>query len=62
MKKHRCYPPRRLEHLTVNQGGVGSSPTVGAMKKVSFVYQKALFSMISVPIGTGDICSAYDIR
>ena len=38
---------------------VGSSPTRGAMKKVPFVgRQKGLFSMISVPVGTGDIADA----
>ena len=31
-----------VEHLTVNQGVVGSSPTGGAKKEITFVYQKLL--------------------
>ena len=35
---------------------LGSNPSSAAMKKASFVYPtKALFSMISVPVRTGDI-------
>ena len=38
----------------------GSSPVTQTMKKVTFVYrQRWLFSMISVPAGTGDISSIW---
>ena len=43
MKNHRCDPTRQLEHLTVNQGVVGSSPTVGANEKASNMLAFLLF-------------------
>ena len=49
-----------FDSCSVNPQVVGSSPTGGAMKKVTFVYwQRWLFSMISVPVVTGDISSIW---
>ena len=50
-----------VEHQLPKLAFAGSIPVSRSMKKSSFV-RKRTSSMISVPVGTGDICFAYDIR
>ena len=49
-----------VSRLVRDQEAMGSNPVTPTMKKVTFVYrQRWLFSMISVPCGTGDISSIW---